>query len=70
MYLGATVARPRARIFPLGRHVALARQRSLASVVEPLAKARPLTSILIANRGEIALSVGTNAALGAGSDTE
>lgn len=49
MYLGAC---------PRLRQAALASHRSFASVVKPSASARSLNSILIANRGEIALLVG------------
>ena len=63
MYSGATLARPRLRSFPLRHPAACARHRSLATTLLPSANhARSLKSILIANRGEIALSVGLNAA--------
>lgn len=55
--LGSSVARPGIRGFTSRHAVALAGQRGQVSAARTPRNPRPLTSILIANRGEIALSV-------------
>lgn len=60
--IGLSVARPGLRGLPLQHAVALASRRRYASTTEIPTSKKQLTSILIANRGEIALRVGRTAA--------
>lgn len=55
--IGLCVARPGLRRLPLQHAATLASRKRHASVKNTATSKKPLTSILIANRGEIALFV-------------